>query len=67
MSVFTADVKELQRGFYHTVKAELVYVAGGLGIVKSDHLRVSSTSLFAGPVVAPSILRCADMHSARGM
>ncbi len=65
MSVFTADVKKLQRGFYHTVKAELVYVAGGRGIVKSDHLRVPS--LFAGPVVAAFILRYADMHSARGM
>jgi hypothetical protein len=49
LSVFTADVKKLQRGFYHTVKGEIVYVIGGLGIVKAGLLRVPSTSVFARP------------------
>jgi len=35
VSVFTADIKKLQRGYYCTVKDERVYVIGGLGIVKA--------------------------------
>lgn len=55
LSVFTADVKKLQRGFYLTVKGEVVYVIGGLDIVKAGLLRVPNISVFARPVSSSGI------------